>query len=263
MRIALSQIRSTADPGDNLELVREGVAAAAAAGARVAVFPEAAMARFGVNLAERAQPLDGPWAGEVAAIARDAGVVVVAGMFRPAEDGRVHNTLLVTGPGVTAHYDKIHVFDAFGHRESDTVAPGETVVTFDLDGVRLGVATCYDVRFPELFRTLAQRGAVATLLPASWGAGPGKAEQWDLLVRARALDSTSWVLACDQADPAACGETVTGNTPRGIGRSCVVDPTGTVTDRLDAAPGLLVADIDPGRVTDVRAAIPVLANHRL
>ncbi|RCV48429.1 carbon-nitrogen hydrolase family protein [Marinitenerispora sediminis] len=263
MRIALSQIRSTADPGENLELVRDGVAAAAAAGARVAVFPEAAMARFGVDLAGRAQPLDGPWATEVTAIARAAGVVVVAGMFRPADDGRVSNTLLVTGPGVSAHYDKIHVFDAFGHRESDSVAPGDTLVTFDVDGVRLGVATCYDVRFPELFRALAQRGAVATLLCASWGAGPGKAEQWELLVRARALDSTSWLLACDQADPETCGETVTGNAPRGIGRSLVADPTGTVTRQLDGAPGLLVADVDPQRAADVRAAIPVLTNHRL
>lgn len=137
------------------------------------------------------------------AIAAAAGTVVVAGMFTPAPHGRVANTLLATGPGVEAAYDKIHLYDAFGYAESDTVAAGSRIVTIDIEGVRMGLATCYDVRFPELFRAHADAGAVSTLLAASWGAGPGKREQWELLVRARALDATLWVAAVDQADPAA------------------------------------------------------------
>ena len=114
-------------------------------------------------------------------------------MFTPADDGRVRNTLLVTGGGHHRGYDKIHLYDAFGFAESDTVAPGTSATTFELDGVVYGVATCYDVRFPELFRALADDGADVVLLPASWGAGEGKREQWEVLVRARALDSGCWV----------------------------------------------------------------------
>ncbi|GAB3213666.1 carbon-nitrogen hydrolase family protein [Marinactinospora thermotolerans] len=263
MRIALCQTSSTDDPAANLESVRAGVAEAAARGAGLVVFPEAAMVRFGVPLAPLAQPLDGPWAEGLRAIAAEAGVTVVAGMFTPASEGRVSNVLLATGGGVEAAYRKIHVYDAFGHRESDSVEPGAQPVVIEVDGVRIGLATCYDVRFPELFRHLARHGAVATVLCASWGTGEGKLDQWRLLTRARALDSTSWILACDQADPETVGETVTGNAPRGIGHSAVIDPTGRVVHELGAAPETLVVDIDPATVTGVREAIPVLANARL
>lgn len=261
LRVALCQLTSDVDPDENLRLVRDGVAKAAADGARVVVFPEAAMARFGVRLAPLAQPLDGPWAQAVAELARDAGVLVVAGMFTPDGD-RVRNTLLVTGPGEHRGYDKIHLYDAFGFRESDTVAGGQTPVTVTVDGVTLGLATCYDVRFPALFVALADAGADAVVLPASWGAGKGKREQWELLVRARALDSGTWVLACGQADPAATGVSVNPKAPTGIGYSTVADPFGRVHAQAGAAPELLVTDIDPALAQQSRAATGVLANRR-
>ncbi|GAA3748247.1 putative amidohydrolase [Spinactinospora alkalitolerans] len=263
MRVALCQIASSTDPAANLGLIEAAVKEAAAAGARLAVLPEAAMAHFGSDLAEVAEPVDGPWASRVTGIAHGHGVAVVAGMFTPGPEGRVRNILLAAGPGVAATYQKIHVYDAFGHRESDSVEPGRIPVSFELDGFRFGLATCYDVRFPELFRRLARNGAHAVIVCAAWGAGEGKREQWELLTRARGLDSTAWVLACGQADPAAVGETVTGSAPRGIGHSTVVAPDGTVAARLDAAPSVLVADIDADRVSAVRTAIPVLANARL
>jgi predicted amidohydrolase len=147
-------------------------------------------------------------------------------MFTPDPSGRVRNTLLVTGRGTHLGYDKIHLFDAFGFTESATVAPGETPVLVEVDGVALGLATCYDLRFPELFRHLAAEGAAAVLVAASWGAGEGKREQWELLARARALDSTAWVLACGQADPAASGLDYGATAPTGVGHSVVVDPAG-------------------------------------
>ncbi|MFI6698073.1 carbon-nitrogen hydrolase family protein [Streptomyces sp. NPDC050509] len=263
MRIALSQLTTGPDPGSNLGLLREQAHRAADGGARAVVFPEASMACFGTPLAPVAEPLDGPWAGEVRRIAKDTGLVVVAGMFTPAPDGKVANTLLATGPGVEASYDKIHLYDAFGFAESDTVAPGSEVVTIEVDGIRIGLATCYDVRFPELFRAHADAGAVVSLLPASWGAGPGKREQWELLTRARALDATLWLAAVGQADPAASGTPTTSNAPTGIGHSAVIGPDGTVRQSLDGAPGMLLADLDPDEVTTVRRAIPVLANRRL
>ncbi|MFJ6656723.1 carbon-nitrogen hydrolase family protein [Streptomyces sp. NPDC091377] len=258
MRIALSQLTTGPEPDKNLLLIEEWTRRAADAGARLVVFPEASMACFGTPLAPLAQPLDGPWADRVREIARATGTVVVAGMFTPAEDGRVTNTLLATGPGVEASYDKIHLYDAFGFRESEGVAAGARIVTLDVDGVRFGLATCYDVRFPELFRAHADAGAVATLLAASWGAGPGKLDQWELLIRARALDATLWVAAVDQADPG----TPPGTAPTGIGHSRVVGPDGTVRERLDAGPELLVTDVDVSEVESTRQRISVLANRR-
>ncbi|HVV20857.1 MAG TPA: carbon-nitrogen hydrolase family protein [Pseudonocardiaceae bacterium] len=259
MRIALCQITSSPEPRANLDLMAEYTERAAAAGAEIAVFPEATMACFGVPLRPVAEPLGGPWATTAREIADRFGVRIAAGMFTPADDGRVHNTLLFTGGGVHVGYDKIHLFDAFGFQESKTVAPGDSVVVLG----DLGLATCYDVRFPELFRELADQGAATVLLPASWGAGPGKREQWELLVRARALDCTSWVVACGQADPAASGGTPSPKAPTGIGHSLVADPYGRVVAALDEAPGLLVVDVDPRLVDKARQEIPVLANRRI
>lgn len=256
MRIAVSQISATTDPRSNLELVRDAVRRAD--GARVVLLPEATMCRFGVPLGPVAEPLDGPWATAVREIAAQHGVVVVAGMFTPSGD-RVTNTLLVTGQDVHLGYDKIHLFDAFGFQESKTVAPGSDVVTFDVDGVTLGVATCYDIRFPELFRALADRGASAVLLGASWGAGPGKKEQWELLVRARALDCTSFVVACGQAYPGDLGS----SAPTGIGYSTVADPFGNVVAQLSDQPEVAVVDLDLDTVAKAREVLPVLANRRL
>jgi len=151
------------------------------------------------------------------------------------------------------------MFDAFGFTESRTVAPGSQLLTVPLDDTVVGVATCYDVRFPELFTGLADRGAEVILLGASWGAGEGKREQWELLVRARALDSTCWVLACGQADP----RTPHPKAPTGIGYSTVADPTGRVVARLGPDPDVLVVDIDPATVAATRKTISVLANRRL
>lgn len=263
LRIALSQLTSGEDPGGNLDLLRAGVSEAAAKGARVVVFPEAAMARFGVPLKPMAEPLDGPWAKAAGQIADEHGVLIVAGMFTPSDDGRVRNTLLVTGLGRQLAYHKIHLYDAFGFRESDTVAPGESVLTTTVDDVTLGFATCYDLRFPELFRRLADEGASAIVVPTSWGAGEGKREQWEVLVRARALDSGAWVLGCGQADPAATGANVNPKAPTGIGYSTVSDGLGRVHAQAGAGPELLVVDVDPEVSAKARAATGALANRRL
>ena len=265
LRVALSQISSTADPGANLLLVEREVARAAAAQAELLVLPEATMCRFGVPLRPVAEPLDGPWATRVRELAAGAGLTVVAGMFTPAADGRVHNTVLVAGPdGLLGHYDKIHLYDAFGHRESDTVAPGTEPLTVDVGGVRIGVATCYDIRFPGLFTELASRGTLLTVVPASWGAGPGKLDQWTLLARARALDSTSFVAACGQAGPGGrdAGGAASGAAPTGVGGSLVVSPLGEIRARLGPAPDFTCVDLDLREVGRARRAVPVLVGGR-
>jgi len=268
MRAALVQMTSTDDPAVNLRLVEERVTAAAERGATLVVLPEAVLRAFGGgSLAEVAEPLDGPWGAAVTALARRLGVTVVVGTFTPATEGpdggaengaRVRNTLLVTGPGGTTSYDKTHLFDAFGYAESDGVQPGAGVVVADVDGEPVGLATCYDVRFPALFTAAADRGARLVVVCASWGAGPGKVEQWELLVRARALDSTSVVVAVGQAD---AGGPV-GAAPTGVGHSLVVSPLGEVLHRLGAEEDTLVVDLDLDAVDDARRVLPVLANRR-
>lgn len=260
MRVALAQITSSSDPRANLEQVAAQTRKAAAEGAELVIFPEATMRCFGYDLVEVAEPLEGPWASQVRAVAAEAGVVVVAGMFTPADGGRVRNTLLITGPATEAAYDKIHLFDAFGFSESDTVAAGFEPLVVEVGGVGVGFTTCYDVRFPGLYTTLASAGADLICVCASWGAGPGKVEQWQLLTRARALDATAFVAACGQADPA--GGRGGGTAPTGVGFSALISPRGQVMDSLGAGPGLLVADVDPGVLPEVRRTIPVLANRR-
>jgi predicted amidohydrolase len=262
MRTALAQISSGQDPGANLDLIASCTAAAAERGVDLVVFPEAAMRCFGGSLSEVAEPLDGPWSKALAEIARRHEVVVAAGMFTPASNGRVANTVRIVGRGLDTSYDKIHLFDAFGFCESDTVAAGTTPRVVQISGVAVGFATCYDVRFPGLFTALADRGAQVICLPASWGAGPGKLEQWRLLVRARALDSTSFVAAAAQADPASVGASTGGRAPTGIGHSLAASPLGEVIAELGAEPDLLLVDLDPALVARAREALPVLLNRR-
>ncbi|GGF47547.1 hydrolase [Marmoricola endophyticus] len=260
MRLALAQVTTGPDPRANLEIVREQAARAAGEGADLVVLPEATMRCFGGGrLDEVAEPVDGPWADAVAAAATEHGVTVVAGMFTPNDDGRVSNTLLVASPGgERTSYDKVHLYDAFGFKESDTVAPGSEPVTVEIAGTTVGLAVCYDVRFPGLFTALAREGAEVVLLPASWGAGPSKVDQWRTLVRARALDATVVVAAAGQAPPPGA----TGSAPTGVGHSMVVGPTGQVLGELGDEPGLLVVDVDGDQVAKARAALPVLANAR-
>lgn len=263
LRVALAQILGGSTPQENLELVATRTAEAAANDAQLVVFPEATMRRFGLPLAEIAEPVNGPWAQQLRKIAEHHQLVVVAGMFTPSGDGRVKNTLRAVGPGVDAHYHKIHLFDAFGFRESDTVAPGAEPVMITVAEAKVGLSTCYDVRFPDLYTRLAELGAQVICVAASWGAGVGKVEQWQLLTRARALDSTSYVLAAGQADPAAVGVVREGTAPTGIGYSAVLSPRGEVLQSLGPEPGLLVADLDLDLVEQTRAAIPVLADRRI
>jgi predicted amidohydrolase len=258
MRIALAQIKSDTEPTANLGLVEDYTRRAADAGARLVLFPEATMCRFGVPLAPIAEPLDGSWASAVRAIAERAGVVVVAGMFVPADDGRVTNTLIATGPGVDTHYDKIYLYDAFGFAESKTVAPGHEPVTITVDGIVVGLTLCYDIRFPELYVELAQRGAQLITVHASWGTGPGKLEQWTLLARARAIDTTGIVAAVGQAYP---GDEIAAVGPTGVGGSVVATALGEVQASAGAEPQLLITDIDLDAAQKARETIAVFHNR--
>jgi len=261
MRVALGQIPISSDPQVNLDRVRTAAAAAAAKGAELVVFPEGTQVRFSADLPAVAEPLDGEFCRGLAAAAKSAGLAIIAAVFEPAPDGRVFNTTvgLDREGSLVAVYRKIHLFDALGHRESDSVAPGDEVVIATVGGLRIGFMTCYDVRFPELPRALAAGGAELLVLPAAWAAGTFKEEHWVTLVRARAIENTIWLAAAGQVpDPA---ERPT-HAPTGIGRSMLVDPMGVVRLDLGPAEGLGIGDVDLEQTARVRAALPCLANRR-
>ncbi|ATG54070.1 amidohydrolase [Brachybacterium ginsengisoli] len=258
-RIALAQIAVSEDVEETFGIVRDAVAEAAEEGAHLVLLPEATLTPFGTDLRAAALAHHERFAQLVQELAERHELVVVAGSFTPTDDGRVHNTVIVRGPGWDPHLDyrKIHLFDAFGADESRTVAPGTELVTFELEGTRFGIATCYDVRFPEQFTALAERGAQAILLPLAWKEGPGKREQLQLLLRARALDATVALLAADQASP----PDYTGDAARGIGRSAAVGPLGAIRQELGPEPGMLLVDLDLEEIEAARAALPVLRHH--
>ncbi len=261
MRVALGQLPVSSDPAVNLDRVGRAASTAAAQGAQLAVFPEGMHARFSADLRAVAEPLDGPFCRGLADVARATGVAVVAGVFESAPDGRAYNTTV--GYDAAGHlvavYRKIHLFDALGYRESDSVAAGDEPIIGDLAGLRVGFMTCYDVRFPELARALAVAGADLLVLPAAWAAGQFKEEHWVTLVRARAIENTIWVAAAGQVPDLSEPPT---RAPTGVGRSLLVDPMGVV--RLDLGPSeaIAVGDVDTEETAKVRAALPSLANRR-
>lgn len=261
MRIALCQLPVSPDPAVNLSRVQAALDEAASGGASLAVFPEATMVRFGSDLRAAAEPLDGPFCSGVAQACASAGVAAVAGVFEPAPGGRVYNTAVAfSGAGsLLAAYRKLHLFDALGQRESDLVAPGSDLVVTSFNGVPVGLQICYDVRFPELTRALAVRGASLVTVSAAWQAGLFKEEHWVTLLRARAIENTVWIAAAGQVPDPDAKPT---RAPTGVGRSMLIDPLGVVRCDMGPASGVCVAEADMTVVDSVRAALPSLANRR-
>lgn len=268
MKVAAVQLTSTGNITENQEIALAKIREAAGNGARLIVLPEATSQNFrSGRLDEQAQSLEGPFATAIQALAEELEVTVVAGMFCPADtverDGktinRVSNTALIAGPGVLGGYDKIHTYDAFDYRESDTVLAGESLVAFDVDDLVVGVATCYDIRFPEQFKELASQGAQLIVVPTSWADGPGKLEQWRLLTAARALDSTSYIVAAGQSRPGGDAEAGNPSGPTGIGHSTIVDPNGVRVAEAGYEDDILYAEIDPNEVAKTRRTLPVVA----
>ncbi|MGH8792071.1 MAG: carbon-nitrogen hydrolase family protein [Stackebrandtia sp.] len=260
MRTALCQIPVGDDPKENLDRIRESLRDCR--DADLAVFPEAAQVRFGNDLAASAEPLDGPFVSALRQAAAEQSTALVAGVFEPAADGRVYNTAVaVDSDGrLTGRYRKIHLFDAFDYRESDYVVAGDEPVVVELAGVRVGLATCYDVRFPELFRALVDAGADVFVVIAAWAQGCFKEEHWCTLARARAIENTTWTVAVDKA-PDRTPPPRGGLT--GVGRSMLVDPIGVV--RADLGPHSTVqsCDVDLELTAKVRQTLPSLKHRRL
>lgn len=259
MKIALGQLESGADIQANLAAIDRFAAEAARDGAALVAFPEYATyekKEVDATFPQVAEPLDRPVCRELAAIARRHRIALVAGVLETAEEpGKAYNTLVAFGPdsGRLASYRKIHLFDAQGFGESEFITPGSSTdpVVFEHGGVRFGLMTCYDLRFPELARSLADAGAQVFLVCSSWLPGEHKGEQWLALNAARAIENSIYVAGVCQAPPVS------------VGRSVLVDPMGVVEADLGLAAGVRAVEVSLETVDRVRQSFPMFRQRRL
>lgn len=264
LRVGLVQLNSQHDRAANLAAIERLVGEAAARGARFVMLPEyAPYLGPKAGYQEGAEPVPGPLTDRFAALARRHDIYLHAGSLveRTEMPGKYGNTSVVFNPqgAIIATYRKIHLFDIeipgrVSAKESDSVAPGDTIVTCEIDGVTFGLAICYDLRFPELFRLLALRGAEVLCNPAAFTAYTGK-DHWEVLLRARAIENQAWMLAAAQWGP---------HEPNAVcyGRSMAIDPWGTVTAQASDGVGIVITEIDTALVAKQRAEVPSLANRQ-
>lgn len=268
--MAAIQMNSGADPVANLTAAAALLREAAAAGARLAVLPEnfAFMgARDRDKLAHGEADGDGPIQNALAVLARELDLWIVGGTLPIRVDGeaRVHAACCVydSDGARVARYDKIHLFDinvpngdGERYRESASIAPGRLhPVVVDTPVGRVGLSVCYDVRFPELYRALAEAGAEILVVPAAFTVKTGEAH-WDLLLRARAVENLCYVIA-----PGQCGIHPSGRAT--YGHSLIVEPWGGVLSVRAETPGVVLAERDAQRQAELRAGFPALHHRRL
>lgn len=258
LRVAVAQFAPGPGRDENLAGIAQLTAEAAREGAQLVVFPEYSAffgGPMGAHWVAAAELLDGPFVAGLAEIARAHGVTLVAGMLEVASrPDRFRNTIVALAPdgALVSVTRKLHLYDAFGQTESDWAEPGAIVpaATFDVGGVPVGVQTCYDLRFPEVTRRLADAGAELVLVPAEWVAGPDKRHAWRTLAAARAIENTLYLAAADHPPPV------------GVGASLILDPLGREVAFLDDEVGVAAATVDRAEVARVRQVNPALALRR-
>jgi predicted amidohydrolase len=263
LRTGVVQMSSRADTAANIARAGELVAEAAAAGAELVALPEK-WHHMDAPLRgrEAAEPLDGPSLEAAAGWARTHGVALLAGSVIEAigGGGTPANTSVLIGPDGTtlATYRKLHLFDVeVGgrvYRESDGARAGDAVVVGWLGPVGVGMSVCYDLRFPELYRTLVYAGARVLAVPAAFTAATGKAH-WEPLLRARAIENQCFVVA-----PGQVGRHADGSVSHG--HSMIVDPWGIVLAEVGEGEGVAVADLDLSAQDEVRTRLPALRHRR-
>ena len=266
MRVAAIQMRSGLTPQDNIPVLESLVLKAASQGATYIQTPEmtGAMSQkklvFADNLRLQHHDLIVAAASN---LAKKCGVTLHIGSTAILrEDGKIANRAFVFGPdgSILATYDKIHMFDVDlpngeSWRESATYTPGDQAVMVDVGQAKLGLAICYDLRFAELFRIYATHGAHILTLPAAFTEQTGQAH-WHVLLRARAVETGSFVVAAAQGGTHADGRQT-------YGHSMIIDPWGKIiAEKTDAEPGVIIADLDMAMVAATRARIPNLKNRR-
>jgi predicted amidohydrolase len=265
LRVALVQVEARDDVDDNLERAAALADRAATAGARLVILPEYVQHRGSAEgYRASAAPVPGRTTKPFQDVAARHGCWLLAGSVAEAsaDPSRPFNTSPLIDPSgrIVARYRKLHLFDVDvdhgpADDESARVSPGDRAVVADVEGMRLGLSICYDLRFPELYRALALAGAEALAVPAVFAERTGR-DHWEVLLRARAIESGAYVLAA-----AGWGKGGAGAIP-GYGRSMIVDPWGTIIAQAADGEGIVAADLELDRVAAVRRQIPSLANRR-
>ncbi len=261
MRVAAVQLNSNGDKARNLAAAEGLVRAAAADGAELVALPEKwNLLGDGEEIAAAAEALDGPSLTAARSWARELSIHLLAGSIAESGEEKAFNTSVLIGPDGAdlATYRKIHMFDVEAggvvYRESDHEQPGEEIVSAALDGVEVGLSVCYDLRFPELYRILAVRGARLIAVPSAFTAATGR-DHWQVLLRARAIENQVFVLAPNQV----------GEAPPhydSYGRSAIVDPWGVTLATAPDEECFVAAELDLGAQERVRERLPSLANRR-
>ena len=261
--VALVQLAATDDVEANIQRAAALADEAAAGGARLVALPEYLQYRGpDAGFRSSARPVPGPLTDPFAEVARrrDAWILVGSVAETSSDPDRPYNTSVLIAPSgaIAATYRKIHLFDVAvdsgpADTESARVMPGDAAVCAVVDGIAVGLTICYDLRFAELYRTLALAGAQVLTVPANFTERTGR-DHWEVLLRARAIENAAWVLAPSQI----------GGPPGqpAYGRSMIIDPWGTVVAQASDGVGIVTADIETDRVTAVRRRVPVLANRR-
>lgn len=256
LRVAAAQFAPSIDPEGNLRTISEIVASASGKGAAMVVLPEESMLTAWDNPAFEADVVKSwpAFRARISGLANRYDIWIVACGYRPATDGRIENVAMIvdrTG-GIAAEYVKLHLYDAFDYTESEQVSPGSEVPPVVLvEGIPVGIMVCYDLRFPELARDLAVRGAEIICVPAAWVSGVRKVEHWRTLLAARAIENTAWTLGAGSTAPEC------------IGRSVIIDPAGGVRAEADPTTDTVItADIDREELNTIRTVNPSLANRR-
>jgi deaminated glutathione amidase len=266
LSVAAVQLSSQADVGQNLERARELVRRAAQRGAELVLLPEN-FAFFGPETEKRgvAESLaGGSIMSALSEMARESEVFLIGGGFpeRSQDPERPHNTALVLGPdgAQLGAYRKMHLFDVElgsggSYSESAATTAGAELVVVDIGGFKVGLSICYDLRFPELYRALSERGVEVLLVPAAFTLHTGK-DHWHVLLRARAIEAQAFVVAAAQYGAHPGGRQT-------YGHSLVVDPWGTVIAEASDGPGLAQATLERSRLDTVRRSLPSLSHRKL
>lgn len=256
MNLALAQLPISPNPDDNMAAAQRFAAVAEQQGATILAFPEMFMAlpRKNVSLAAVAEPLDGPFVTALQNLARKHHLYMIAGVWeRLPQEERVGNVAVMLSPQgeLLTAYRKLHLFDALNVRESEAMLAGKTLPeVIPVAEFQIGLAICYDLRFPELFRYLARQGANVLLLPSAWYAGTLKEDHWLTLLRARAIENTCYVAGVNAIGSSFCG------------RSVAFDPFGVQIADAGEQEQVLVIELQAERIQHVRAKLPALAHAR-
>lgn len=258
MKVSVGQFHPSGVMEDNISTMRRLAEDAKDDGAALVIFPEESMFTVGLVEGDFITAVDENWAKfvqQLSFVASEVQISIVAGGYESSGEERPYNTLVVVDSEgrIVDTYRKLHLYDAFSYQESKRIKPGDNgIKTVNIGGLNVGVMTCYDIRFPELARAMADEGVDLIAVAAAWFKGDHKVEHWESILKVRAIENTVWVAAAGTSSDHC------------IGHSAILDPMGVPHGYLNDEPeGVVTVEVTKRRIDEVREFLPVLKNRRL